>query len=81
MGLVLNTNIPAINASNILNENTKALKKTMAKLSSGYKINSAADDASGLAVSEDMRIMITTMNQGVFTLKMVFLFVILLMVL
>lgn len=55
--MVIRSNIPWINSYRNLNKNrvTKALEK----LSSGYRINRAADDASGLAVSEGMRAMIT----------------------
>ena len=48
-------NIAALKAFNILSSNNSALQKTMRTLSSGLRINSAADDASGLAISEKMR--------------------------
>lgn len=62
MGLVVNTNMPALNSSNVLNKNGKKVQKSMQKLASGFKINSAADDASGLAISEKMRNQITALD-------------------
>ena len=55
MPLVINTNVSALNAQRHLTNNTNMLQKTMEKLSSGYRINRAGDDAAGLAVSEKMR--------------------------
>ena len=52
-------NIPAMNAYRNYNANTKALQGNLQKLSSGYKINKAGDDAAGLAISEKMRAQIT----------------------
>ena len=57
-------NISALNASNKLKINDNAIQKNIAKLSSGYRINSAADDAAGLAVSEKMRAQIGGLNQA-----------------
>ena len=57
-------NIAALNASNRLKANDNAISKNIAKLSSGYRINSAADDAAGLAVSEKMRAQINGLNQA-----------------
>ena len=48
-------NIMAMNAYRNYNNNTSALSKNLEKLSSGYKINRAGDDAAGLAISEKMR--------------------------
>ena len=62
MGIVIHTNMPGLNASNVLNKNTKSQQKSMQKLASGYKINSSADDASGLAISEKMRNKITALD-------------------
>ena len=47
MGLVVNTNIAAINASRVLRRSTLALNKSLERLSSGLRINRAADDAAG----------------------------------
>ncbi len=52
-------NIMAMNAYRNYNKNTSALSKNLEKLSSGYKINRAGDDAAGLAISEKMRAQIT----------------------
>lgn len=51
----INHNISALNTYNKLNSATNAQSKSMEKLSSGLRINSAADDAAGLAISEKMR--------------------------
>ncbi len=55
-------NIMAMNAYRNYNINTSALSKNLEKLSSGYKINRAGDDAAGLAISEKMRAQITGLN-------------------
>ena len=60
----INHNIAALNASNRLKANDNAISKNLQKLSSGYRINSAADDAAGLAVSEKMRAQINGLNQA-----------------
>jgi len=52
MGLKINTNVPALNAGRTLNRSTQALNKSLQRLSSGLRINSAADDAAGLAIAE-----------------------------
>lgn len=57
-------NISALNASNKLKINENSISKNIAKLSSGYRINSAADDAAGLAVSEKMRAQINGLSQA-----------------
>ena len=55
MGLRINTNIPALNAGRILNRSTQALNRSLERLSSGLRINRAADDAAGLAIAENFR--------------------------
>ena len=55
-------NIMAMNAYRNYNNNTKALAGNLEKLSSGYKINRAGDDAAGLAISEKMRAQITGLD-------------------
>ena len=55
-------NIAAMNAYRNYNLNTSAVTKNLEKLSSGYKINRAGDDAAGLAISEKMRAQITGLN-------------------
>lgn len=57
-------NISALNASNKMKINESSISKNIAKLSSGYRINSAADDAAGLAVSEKMRAQINGLSQA-----------------
>ena len=55
MGLRINTNVPALNAGRVLNRSTLALNKSLERLSSGLRINRAADDAAGLAIAEGFR--------------------------
>ena len=55
MGLVVNTNVSAINTSRILRRSTLDLNKSLERLSSGLRINRAADDAAGLAIAEGLR--------------------------
>jgi flagellin len=55
MGLRVNTNVEAFNAHRNLSQTSVAQSKSMEKLSSGLRINRAADDAAGLAISEGMR--------------------------
>jgi len=55
MGMSVNTNISALNAYRNLSVTNDAMGKSMQKLSSGYRINTAADDAAGLAISEGLR--------------------------
>ena len=57
--MIIQHNISALNSYNQLSGNNNALAKNLQKLSSGYKINSAADNAAGLAISEKMRAQIT----------------------
>ena len=60
----INTNVMALNASNMLAGNQGAVQKSIGKLSSGLRINGAADDASGLAISEKMRSQIRGLDQA-----------------
>ena len=55
MSMIINTNMSALNTTNQLNKNSSLMNKSLEKLSSGYAINSAADNAAGLAISEKMR--------------------------
>jgi flagellin len=55
----------AVNANRMLGSNVKAVAKNTEKLSSGYKVNRAADDAAGLSISEKMRNQIRGINQAV----------------
>ncbi len=63
--MVIQHNLSAMNAERMLGLNRKLQAKSTEKLSSGYKINRAADDASGLAVSEKMRKQIRGLGQAV----------------
>lgn len=62
--MYINTNVAAINSHRNLGFNNNQMGKTMEKLSSGYRINRAADDAAGLAISEKMRFQINGLNQA-----------------
>jgi flagellin len=55
MGLSVQTNLAALNAANNLTKTQNQLTNSLQKLSSGFRINTAADDAAGLAISEGMR--------------------------
>lgn len=64
MSMVVQHNMQAINANRQLGIATGAVGKSTEKLSSGYRINRAADDAAGLAISEKMRSQIRGLNQA-----------------
>ena len=64
MSMVVKNNMSAVNTLNILNKNSSALSKSLQKVSSGMKINGAADDASGYAISERMRVQIRGLDQA-----------------
>ena len=59
MGMVVRTNTMALNAYRQLGMNNSAVTKSLEKLSSGFRINRAGDDAAGLAISEKMKAQIT----------------------
>ena len=63
--IVVQHNLTAINANRYFGINNTKLSKSLEKLSSGYAINRAGDNAAGLAVSEKMRAQISGINQGV----------------
>ncbi|MDR1921171.1 MAG: flagellin [Candidatus Adiutrix sp.] len=65
MSLVINNNMMAANTARILGNTYASLSKSTQRLSSGLRINSAADDAAGLAIRELMRSDIATMKQGI----------------
>ena len=65
IGVVANTNIPSISASRILSNNRDDLEKAMERLSSGKRINSASDDAAGMAVAAKLRADVRSLNQAV----------------
>ncbi|MEA5040812.1 MAG: flagellin [Clostridiaceae bacterium] len=60
----INNNITALNTFNKYTSNTQAASKAMEKLSSGLRINRAADDAAGLSISEKMRSQIAGLDQS-----------------
>ena len=64
MAMVVQHNITAMNSNRMLGVTTSAQAKSTEKLSSGYKINRAADDAAGLAISEKMRKQIKGLTQA-----------------
>lgn len=63
--MIINTNIGSLNAQRNLLGTNNAMQKSLEKLSSGYRINKAADDAAGLAISEKMRGQVKGLNQAV----------------
>ena len=64
MSLRITQNVEAFNAYRNLNHTSSAVSKSMARLSSGYRINSAADDAAGLGISEQMRSQVRGLAQA-----------------
>lgn len=62
--MIINHNIPAVNTHRNMTLNTNAASKNMEKLSSGLRINRAADDAAGLSISENMRGQIRGLEQA-----------------
>lgn len=65
MGLRVNTNVEALNAHRNLLITGTLLSKSQEKLASGYRINRAADDAAGLAISEKLRSQVTGLQKAV----------------
>lgn len=64
MAMVVKNNLSAVRTLNILNSNSSALQKGMARVSSGMKITGAQDDAAGFAISERMRVRIRALDQA-----------------
>src|ERR1700675_2753298 len=64
MGVRINTNIDALDAQRNLGMTGAAFSKSVEKLSSGLRINRAADDAAGLAISEKLRAQVRGLNQA-----------------
>ena len=62
--MVVQHNLRAMNSNRMLGITTGALSKSAEKLSSGYKVNRAADDAAGLSISEKMRKQIRGLTQA-----------------
>jgi len=65
MGIVINTNVASLNAQRNLGATQTSLARSMQRLSSGLRINSAKDDAAGLAISDRMTSQIRGLNQAV----------------
>src|SRR3954454_1752276 len=65
MGMSVNTNVAAMNAYRNLSQTNDSMSKSLERLSSGYRINKASDDAAGLAISEGLRSQIGGMTQAV----------------
>jgi flagellin len=65
MAQVINTNIASLNSQRQLNKSQSVMQTSMARLSSGLRINSAKDDAAGLAISDRMTSQIRGLNQAV----------------
>jgi flagellin len=65
MSLTINTNLEALNAQRNLNSTENMLGATMQRLSSGLRINSAADDVAGYAISERMQGQVNGLNQAI----------------
>lgn len=64
MSMVIRNNISALRILNIMNQHSSALTKSMQRLSSGRRINSAADDPSGYAISQRMQVQIRSLDQA-----------------
>jgi flagellin len=64
MALTINTNVPSLNAQRNLGKSQNDLSRSMQRLSSGLRINSAKDDAAGLAISDRMTSQIRGLNQA-----------------
>jgi len=64
MGLRINTNVPALNTGRILSRSSEALNQSLERLSSGLRINRAADDAAGLAIAEGFRSVVQGTQQA-----------------
>src|ERR1700760_627987 len=65
MSLILNSNIASLNAQNNLTSSQATLSTSLERLSSGLRINSASDDAAGLAISQQFTTQINGTNQAV----------------
>ncbi|MEP6873421.1 MAG: flagellin FliC, partial [Burkholderiales bacterium] len=65
MSISVNTNLFSLNAQRNLNKSQSSLATSMQRLSSGLRINSAADDAAGLAISQRMNAQVRGMNVAI----------------
>lgn len=64
MAITITTNVASLNAQKNLRASHHEMERTMARLSSGYRINQAADDAAGLAISENLKAHIRGLHQA-----------------
>jgi len=64
MAIIINTNVASLNAQRNLNKSQHGLQRSMQRLSSGLRINSAKDDAAGLAISDRMTAQVRGLNQA-----------------
>lgn len=64
MGIRISTNVSAINAQRVMQGSQRSIGKSMEQLSSGSRINKAADDAAGLAISENLKSQIRSLSQA-----------------
>ena len=69
MNMSIKNNLSAMNANRMFNTTTDKKRKSAEKLSSGFRINRAADDAAGLAISEKMRRQIRGLNRAALNIK------------
>ena len=65
MGFTINTNIAAMNAHNSAMLNNREIDSSLSKLSSGLRINTAADDASGLSIADSLRTQASSLGQAI----------------
>ncbi|MGD9970917.1 MAG: flagellin B, partial [Sulfuricurvum sp.] len=65
MGFRINTNVTAMNAHAMASANNRNIDSSLSKLSSGLRINSAADDASGMAIADSLRSQASSLGQSI----------------
>ena len=63
--MIINTNVSSLNAREANSNTNVAIKSSLERLSTGYKINKASDDASGLAIADKLRTQATSIGQGI----------------
>ncbi|MEV9526948.1 flagellin, partial [Aliarcobacter butzleri] len=61
----INTNVSSLTAQEAASNTNKSITNSLEKLSSGLRVNKAADDASGLAIADKLRTQATSINQGI----------------
>ncbi|KGI55294.1 flagellin N-terminal helical domain-containing protein, partial [Campylobacter sp. MIT 97-5078] len=65
MSFRINTNVSALNATASVTANSRSLSTSLERLSTGLRINSAKDDASGLAIADQLRTQASTLGQAI----------------